>query len=159
MRKRHILLGLALGLWCAESCVATPLPQPPSIELDIDKLTVEGTDGAPVVFVGSPGALSVGGIEVRVTPGPTDTDPILEVGTAPVDADGSFDVVVISPLENTYFFEAVLDDEDVFVAAVRVDATGNPSLGDAGPDSDEDGSPDVVDCAPDDPDVSGQRCP
>jgi hypothetical protein len=159
MRKRHLLLGWALGLCFAGSCVATPLPQPPDVELDIEKLTVEGTEGSPVVFVGAPGALSLGDIEIRVTPGPTDSDPILEVGTAPVAADGSFEVVTISPLENTYFFEAVLAEEDVFVAAVRVDASGNPSLGDAGPDSDEDGSPDVVDCAPDDPELSGQRCP
>lgn len=159
MRKRHILLGLALGLWFAGSCVATPLPQPPEVELDIEKLTVEGGDGSPVVFVGAPGALSVGDIEVRVTPGPTDSDPVLEIGTAPVAADGSFEVVTISPLDNTYFFEAILADEDVFVAAVTVDVFGTPTLGDAGPDTDEDGSPDAVDCAPEDPDLSGQRCP
>jgi len=49
-------------------------------------------------------------------------------------------------------------DEDVFFAAIVIDEAGNISEGDPGPDSDDDGSPDEIDCAPDDATLGGQRC-
>ena len=162
MRQRRSIIGLAFALIAgAGSCVATPLPQPPSIELelDVEKVTVESTDGEPVVIVGQQNALSIGGIGLRVTPGPTDSDPILEIGNATAADDGSFTVIVISPLENTYFFERIDGDTDEFFAAITVDAAGNVSETDPGPDGDGDGSPDEIDCAPTDPDLVGQRCP
>ncbi len=159
-RKRHSnLLGLALALGaCAGSCVATPLPQPPSLELDIEKLSIDSGPGEPVVIVGEPDAVSIGGIDIRVTPGPTDTDPVLEIGDASVAADGSFTVIVVSPLENTYFFERIDGATDEFFAAITIDSSGNISEGDPGPDADGDGSPDEIDCAPDDETLVGQRC-
>lgn len=148
---------LALCLLALAACVATPLPQPPTFELDVDAIDAESAD-AGVTFTGSEGALRPGSVDLRITPGPTDSDPVLELGTGPVDADGSFTVFVVSPLENTFFVEALTDDEDIFVGAITVDATGDVVEADPGPDTDGDGSPDEIDCAPDDPDVRGQRC-
>jgi hypothetical protein len=153
MRKRLTLFAVGFA-----ACVATPLPQPPGFQLDVELVDAEPSD-LTVVFDGAPGALTPGSVDLRITPGPTDSDPILEIGTGPVAADGSFSIVVVSPLENTFFVEALTAQEDVFVAAVAIDAGGTVTEVDPGPDTDEDGSPDAVDCAPDDPNLSGQRCP
>jgi hypothetical protein len=150
----HLMVG---WLWLA-ACVATPLPQPPSFDLDTELVQADA-DGTSVGFVGAPGALTPGPVGVRVTPGPTDSDPILEIGSGDVLADGSFEVLVLSPRENTFYFEAITDDADVFVAAVVVEPDGRVVEVDPGPDADADGSPDVIDCAPDDPSLAGQRCP
>lgn len=147
----------ACSLFALAACVATPLPQPPSFELDVDLVEAE-YEGAAVTFTGSAGALTPGGVGLRVSPGATDSDPPLELGSAEVEADGSFVVFVVSPEDNVFFFEVITDDADIFVGAVSIDAEGNVIETDAGPDSDDDGSPDEIDCAPDDATVSGQRC-
>jgi hypothetical protein len=162
MRKRHsIILGLGLLLAlaaCPGPRGATPLPQPPGLELDIEKVSVDSNGGEGILIVGQADAVSIPNIEIRVTPGPTDSDPILEIGNATVDADGAFSVLVVSPLENTYYFERTDGDKDQYFAAISIDFEGNISEADPGPDADEDGSPDEIDCAPDDPTLGGQRC-
>lgn len=156
LRKRFVLVAFALA---AGSCVATPLPQPPTdYELDIGELSVD-TSGQAFGIVGTEGAVKPGSIEIRVTPGPTDSDPVLEAGNAQVASDGSFSVIVVSPLPNIFFFEAIEQNDDVFFGAVTIDAAGVISEADPGPDADDDGSPDAIDCAPDDPQKRGQRCP
>jgi hypothetical protein len=146
----------SLWLIALAACVATPLPQPPEFELDADLVEADPLD-AGVTFQGAPGALTPGPVELRVTPAPTDTDPPLSQGSAQVAADGSFTVFVLSPLVNTFYFEAISADADVFVGALTIDA-GIVIEADPGPDTDGDGSPDEIDCAPQDPARSGQRC-
>ncbi|NUP11421.1 MAG: hypothetical protein HOW73_35700 [Polyangiaceae bacterium] len=153
MKLRLVLIGIVGAAW---SCTATPLPVPPvEYELDVEKLEV--TD-QPLVFEGNPGAVTPGDVEIRITPGPPDGDPVVEDGTGTVAADGSFTILVESPLPNIFFFEAIEEDEDVFFGAVRVDAAGNVEEADPGPDGDDDGSPDAIDCAPTDPERGGRRC-
>jgi hypothetical protein len=154
MRMKRLLPVLWLHVLAA--CVATPLPQPPSYELDVDAIDV--SESGAVTFDGGPGALTPGSVELRITPGPLDSDPVLELGSGLVDADGSFTISVISPLENVYYFEVITANDDIFVGAVGVDASGNASEVDSGGDIDGDGSPDVIDCAPNDPELRGQRC-
>jgi hypothetical protein len=157
MRRTPAIFLLACAVW---ACSATPVPQPPSYELDVDKSELQTTDGSTVRIVGGPGAISPAGIRIRVTPKrDPDIDPILEPGSATVAADGSFIVVVSSPPANTFYFEVLEEEEDVYFAAVLFDADGNTSEGEPGPDTDADGSPDEIDCAPEDPALSGQRCP
>ncbi len=151
--KRLLTAG---SLFALAACVATPLPQPPSFELDTGAVDVELSDAA-VTFIGSSGALTPGSVDLRVSPGPTDSDPPLELGTATVAEDGSFTVFVVSPDDNIFFFEALTDDEDIFVIAVTIDGDAIVEA-DPGPDTDQDGSPDEIDCAPEDADLSGQRC-
>jgi len=156
MRKRLLLTILAAG---ACSCSATPLPQPPvEYELDASKVEQSTDGGEAIVISGTAGAVSPGSVRIRITPGETDSDPVLEPGNADVSADGSFTTFVISPAANTFFFEALEADADVFFAAIRVDDAGNIEDADPGPDSDEDGSPDAIDCAPEDGTQHGQRC-
>ncbi len=144
--------------WTVSACVSTPLPQPPSYELDISKVSIAGT-GEGLTISGAPGAVSPTGVELRITPGVPNTDPVLELGSGQVGPDGSFDILVVSPIENQFFFEVIEADEDIFIGVIRGAADGTVTEGDPGPDSDGDGSPDEIDCAPDDDTLGGQRCP
>lgn len=161
---KRFLLALALVLPAAGSCVATPLPQPP-VEYALDIALVRLSPSTNVVtLVGNAGAFSPGGVDIRVTPLPDPSQAFLPTpGVVTVGDDGSFSVTLAASPTGTFAFEAIEDDDDVYVDAVRGDApaAGDGIVvvqGDAGPDSDGDGSPDAVDCAPDDASVAGSRC-
>ena len=150
-------LGLAALVW-SYGCVATPLPTPPNADPDRFE-TGEVGDGTLSVR-GEPGAIEPPGAGVRVT---MERDPAA-VGLptrveATSGADGAFGPLALAhfPLRS-YYVEVVLEDEDVFVFAFRA-AGGAFELVDPGPDRDDDGSPDEIDCAPDDPTRAGSRCP
>ena len=58
-----------------------------------------------------------------------------------------------------FYFELITPDEDLFLIALQGGFDGPTQEADPGPDRDHDGSPDAIDCAPDDDSYRGQRCP
>ena len=161
--KRALLLVSALAA-VAFGCVATPLPQPPiEYALDITRMGISPSTSV-ITLRGDAGAFTPGGVDIRVTPLPDPNQAFLpSPGIVTVAADGSFSVTVAGSPSGTFTFEALEADRDVFVDAVKGESSPlgdgfTPTQGDAGPDRDDDGSPDVIDCAPDDPDLGGSRC-
>lgn len=156
MRDRIAWL-FAMAWWCA-ACTATPLPVPPTADPDHVTVVDDGTSG--VVVRGGAGAVSPGGTDIRVTwdPPPTTVSLPARVGTT-VGEDGSFEVSLAGRRADRFFIEAITEDADLFLVAF----TGGPGdtavATDPGPDDDADGSPNAIDCAVDDPSLSGQRCP
>jgi hypothetical protein len=161
MALRKLLSVVLLTLTSLASCESTPLPQPPTdYHLDPQKIGFETSGPRVVAVIGQPGAVSVGGITLRISPieDPPTPSPVA-AGTATIAGDGSFTIEVDGRLENLFYFEAIELQRDVYFGVVRGIEPGGPGGGaDPGPDTDEDGSPDAIDCAPDDPDVGGQRC-
>lgn len=153
-RRTAPLAALALAL---SACVTTPLPLPPS--MDPNQVKAEASDGGePVLVWGGPGAFDQGGFGLRVTAveEPTWGSPP-EHGETAVGEDGSFAVTLLGSDTATYYFEALLEDEDLFLLAADLDGRDLVVV-DPGPDRDGDGSPDAIDCAPDDETVGGRRC-
>lgn len=142
------------------SCVATPLPQPPNVTVDPELIDLVEVSPDMVELQGRPGAVEPGETELRSTVPP---DPILRVPSRVVEfqaaVDGSFSTQSLGTREDEFYLEAILDDEDLFLLRF----TGGPGTSiealDPGPDSDGDGTPDIVDCAPTDETITGQRCP
>jgi len=152
---RIISTLVLLGLSC---CVTTPLPVPPTIDPERVTITDDSESGG-VLVEGSAGAVDPVDQELRITYGgePIDSMPPLfdEVETA---ADGSFSAHVRGTVTSRFFIEAITDDEDLFLVAITVGSRGPSEETDPGPDSDGDGSPDEIDCAPLDDTQGGQRC-
>ncbi len=151
--KALLLLSALLG---PAGCGATPVPQPPGTDyaLDVTKVTVEIGGSFVTAVVGAPGAVQPGSFELRITPVSTG-DPPLVIGSNQVAADGSFDIAVQGTLVDLYYFEAVEPTGDVYFGVIQGDP---PELADPGPDTDGDGSPDAIDCAPQDPNIQGTGC-
>lgn len=141
------LLGLALG-----SCVATPLPTPPTADVRQMSL-VEAGQPERVDLLGAAGALSGELLALRVS---SDRD----ARETPVSPDGSFAVRGLGAAgPPVLYLEALTDEADVFLVAVTAGPGTSAVETTPGPDRDGDGSPDAVDCAPDDGMFGGQRCP
>ncbi len=138
---------LALG----SGCLGTPLPDPPSFSGEGITLSDSGQPGT-VRLVGDPGTARDGGVPLRVTTPPS---PGVLVAT---NADGSFGRIVPGAPGDRIFFELIFPDEDRFVGAFTAAIGGRLVSVDPGPDADGDGSPDLIDCAPADRTVGGQRC-
>jgi hypothetical protein len=139
---------VALGV----ACVATPLPTPPSA--DIDRLALTASNPGEVTLAGADGAIQAEDlVGLRVT------GPVAGTQVA-VSEHGSFRAVLPGEVSDTFYLEAIVLDRDVFLIAVSAPAGGGGRVEEraAGPDRDGDGSPDAVDCAPDDPAFGGQRC-
>lgn len=152
-RRLFLVLSLLVGSW---ACVATPVPQPPDIELDVAKIRYELVEGNVVAVIGEPGAIEPGDFELRIRPVPDPpSDVQIELGTTTVAADGSFSVLLLGHPNDLFYFEAIEPTRDVYFGVIQGDP---PAEADPGPDSDEDGSPDRIDCAPDDPTRQGSRC-
>ncbi len=150
MRTSILALPLALCLAWLASCVATPLPDPPSLDTAEMSLTVG--EEMTVTLVGQDQSITPGGFTLRVT-NPTVVPRSVEV---PVDAQGAFSASLPGVLSDTLYLEDA--ETDRFIAAVGSDSAGGVLERDAGPDGDNDGSPDIVDCAPADDTVLGSAC-
>jgi hypothetical protein len=149
--------ALATLLLAVGGCVATPLPHPPTADPDL--MHLEDHEEGGVVLSGDDGSIDPGGQALRVTvvPGPSSTARLRPLDTT-ADAAGRFSVLFAAERTDFFFIEAILEDEDLFLIAVTGGPDGGvrPIVGLS--DRDEDGSPDDIDCAPDDPTRSGQRC-
>jgi hypothetical protein len=113
-------------------------------EMQALRITLSGTPGAIV-----PGDATM----MRITAYPSSAT------IATVAADGSFSAQLGGVRLDTIYLELLLPDEDLFLMAVT-GAAGDSVIDTApGPDRDSDGSPDAIDCAPDDGTLGGRRCP
>lgn len=148
-RVKRALIGL-LVLYAG--CIATPLPTPPTA--DVSKMTlIEGAQPDEVDLHGVADAITGELLSLRVSSS-------LSSAETTVAVDGSFDVIGLpAMLPPLLYLEAITADEDVFLVAVERGAGTSVLEADAGPDRDFDGSPDAIDCAPDDPMLAGSRCP
>ena len=143
---KHLTLAALLT-----SCLATALPTPPTADVRQMSLVEDQTD--VVDLLGGPDAISGELSSLRVS---SDRD----LRETDVADDGSFEVLGLAATAPTVLYlEAVTTDDDVFLVAVTAGPGGAVVEAPPGPDRDGDGSPDAVDCAPDDGSVGGQRCP
>ncbi len=160
---RHILATatlwlLGLGL---TACVTTPLPIPPTA--DPERIGIsDSMNGPPEVSVtGGPGAVDPGSEDsnrLRITRVGEPIDgapPFTEIEIAP---DGSFEAVLTGYSSDLFYIELVTDDDDLYLITLQGGMDGPVQSVDPGPDRDGDGSPDAIDCAPDDDSVGGRRC-
>ena len=135
------------------ACIATPLPTPPSV--DTERLSLTQADAERVTLVGEERAVQVDGIaRLRVSGARAWTE-------VPVSEFGAFTATLPGQLADIYYLEAIIEDEDLFLIALSTPSGGGGGPveeRDSGTDRDGDGSPDAVDCAPDDASRSGRRC-
>jgi hypothetical protein len=138
----------------ASRCVATPLPDPPSA--DARAMSLVSSTPTTVTLLGRDGAIQPGGTRIRVT------DPV--TGNAGgrrevhVTASGAFQSEIAGSTADTIYVELLEASGVRFLAAVRDGGGGAAVSADPGPDRDGDGSPDAIDCAPDDPSLRGREC-
>lgn len=141
-----------LALLPLTSCVATPLPDPPSANVSEMSLV---EDGAGFVRLrGLPTAIRDGGEALRVTNARLDVR--TNIFTA---ADGSFSTRIDGVLTDRLYLERVRSDADAFLVAVETTGTGDGRvMASMLSDRDMDLSPDEIDCAPDDPAFVAGEC-
>jgi hypothetical protein len=170
MRESLSKAALFLVSWCVALCVAgcvtTPLPIPPTLTVDVNQIDLGRDDRGGVEIIGRPGAIDPGGEDVRMTSGSDIDSAEPEFDEFTVNDDGSFQTWLRGDPSNIFFIEHIWTSEDIFVTAIfgfsEVDGPDVPYealIADPGADSDGDGSPDAIDCAPLDETLSGRRCP
>ena len=139
-------------VWVLSGCFATPIPDPPS--LDVTRMSLRAAGDGMVRLAGAAGAVRPGSRALRVT---NVTDPSTPSrATVLAAADGSFGVSLLGATIDTLYVEGIGVTDD-FELAVRREG-GRVVAADPGGDRDMDGSPDAIDCAPDDPMLVGGRC-
>jgi hypothetical protein len=139
--------------------VTTPVPVPPTVDIDLSKVDVEDEiDSQFVQISGGPGSIDPPDALLRITNAEADAPPDAFVEFVP-SADGSFSVVVPGLPAPRYYIEMIVEDDDLFLMAIASGPTGGVVVVDPGPDADRDGSPDAIDCAPEDDRYRGRRCP
>lgn len=147
MRTSLLALVVVVLTGWGGSC-ATPLPDPPDV--DTAKMSLVSADTS-VTLEGQDGAMSPGSFTLRVT-----NPAALTAVEVPVDAQGAFTATLPGAVDDPLWLESA--DSDQFLGAVGTDGGGGVVPVDSGADSDDDGSPDAVDCAPDDNQVQGSAC-
>lgn len=152
--QRVLRSALLVGvLAVVPACIATPLPDPPSV--DALRMTLT-EDGAGFVRLrGAPGAIRMGGDALRTT------NPRLNVRVnITIAPDGSFSTRIDGVVSDPLFLERVRSDADSFLAEVRSSGAldGSVMTVSMPSDRDMDLSPDAIDCAPDDPMLVARQC-
>ncbi len=162
-RPQNLLAPLVLAL-LVPSCMTTPLPIPPTLTVEVNAISIETDARGGVTITGFEGAIMPGGEDVRMTYGgmPSDSAPP-DLDEFTIAHDGSFQTWLQGSDFETYFIEHLWTTEDIFLLAItgnrEIDSPGATIVADPGGDSDGDGSPDQIDCAPLDETYGGQRCP
>jgi hypothetical protein len=156
MSRWPAALGLVVAWWCL-ACIATPLPTPPTA--DPDRITIVDAEGG-VRIQGEPGAIGPSPADVRITwePPPTASARPERVETT-TTREGAFTAHLSGDRTSRYYLELLTADDDLFLVTITGGPGDSAVMVDSGSDRDGDGSPDFVDCAPDDPSLRGQRCP
>ncbi len=147
---------VATSALLASRCVATPLPDPPTA--DARAMSLVATTPTTVTLSGRDGAIHPGGARLRVTDAATGS----AGGRREVHATaaGAFQSQIAGSTADTLYVELLeAAAPDRFLVAVRDGGGGAVVDVDPGPDRDGDGSPDAIDCAPDDPTLGGRQCP
>ena len=142
------------ALLIATACSADPLPQPPLVETErLRVLEIEGgarIQGGPMALRDPDGADLFGDARVRS---------MGASGRSSIAADGAFSVDLPGTSRTDVFaLEYVGPDADVYLLSFTSVAGGAIMSVDPGPDRDADGSPDALDCAPDDRTRRGEEC-
>lgn len=158
-------------VWCLVAmglagCVTTPLPMPPTLTVDINQIEIGSDERGGVSIIGNPGAVDPGGENVRMTSTIEIDSAEPEFDEFTIGTDGSFRTWLRGYPTNIFFMEHLWTNEDIFVISIagfiETDGPDGPYetvVADPGVDSDNDGSPDAIDCAPLDETLSGRRCP
>ena len=145
-------LAALLALLPLTSCVATPLPDPPSVNVSEMSLVEEGAGF--VRLRGFPTAIRDGGEALRVTNARVFVQTSIFTAT-----DGSFSTRIDGVLTDRLYLERVRSDADVFLVALETAGTGDGRvMASMLSDRDMDLSPDEIDCAPDDPAFVAREC-
>ena len=156
------LLG-AILLLCAllvaplqAACVATPQPEPPS--LDPAAMTLVATGPDTMRATGAAGAVRDAGdaMALRLT-----IPRSAELGgriVVPLSREGAFSGELTGMPGEVIFIELIEAGGDRFLLAVS-DAGDGVAASPPGGDMDADGSPDAIDCAPSDATLVGRDCP
>ena len=152
MTSLVVSLAALLALVPLTSCVATPLPDPPSANVNEMSLVEDGPGF--VRLRGLPTAIRDGGEALRVTN--TRLDRRTSIFTA---LDGSFSTRIEGVLSDRLYLEQVLTDAEVFLIAIESTGAADGRVMASMPsDRDMDDSPDEIDCAPDDPLLIARQC-
>ena len=151
---------VAAAMLSASACTATPLPTPPTVSADVGRIEVEMDPGGGVIIRGGEDAVTPPGTAIRLTlPPPMTGTGVPDIAETVTNSDGSFMVNLPGSATSVFYLEALLTDADVFLLAFTAGIGDGTVAVDSLPDLDMDGSPDEIDCAPDDDTYQGQRCP
>lgn len=145
-------------------CNATPLPEPPFADLDVAKIQGRLVSADTIEIEGEAGAIATPNVMLRIsrpegssaTTAPDEQDVL-------VDDTGGFPSIQLGydSSDPRYFIERLTDTEDEFIGAVHAeDASDHVDFRESHDydDSDEDGSPDEIDCDSEDSSHHGSRC-
>ncbi|UJR85802.1 hypothetical protein [Sandaracinus amylolyticus] len=136
-------------------CVATPLPDPPSA--NPEAITIRESQPEQLTVTGTDGAIHPGEMRLRITNLTTaERGGRIEVAVTP---SGAFDATLPGTLTDTLYLEQVeaMGGGTFIAALVSSGGTAVMSI-EPGPDTDGDGSPDLVDCAPNDEMLASREC-
>lgn len=95
------IMVIAVVLSSLSSCVISPQPEPPSV--NTERITAELLNEQSVRFVGAPGAVSIGNVDLSII----NVDSALSSAIARVNNDGSFDADVLGVAGDQFRFQAL----------------------------------------------------
>jgi hypothetical protein len=159
VRRKAITLCVVIAMLVA--CATTPVPVPPTVEVTPELISATyGDEEMLKLFIeGAPGAIEPPNVLLRIISVDGDdstTDPFIEFNP---NADGSFNQTVPGQAGLSHYLEVIDEDDDWFLMAFTAGPNDTIVEVEPGNDGDGDGSPDAIDCAPENDQYRGQRCP